>query len=433
MIQKPTDVGAARLGRFHVIGLNYRTCSDPIRERLYVADEEIHRLLQSLGQGGFRDAVALSTCDRVEILGNHDATGDPIYAVSHALSETTGLDPLRIQPLLYNHVSTDALKHLFRVAASLDSIVIGEPQILGQVRASYRKAQDLGMVGRDLAQLFQAAYTTAKRVRSETAVAQGAVSLIAVALQIARSIHGDLSHCSATILGADEMALMIADSMRGAGLANLVIADRNARRATRVAHDLAANSVDFERRGEFLAQSDIVLCATGSGQYILTEELMQSVLKARRRRPVFVIDLAVPSDVEPAIERLDAVFIYNLDDLERLALEGKSGREVAIADAEAIVQTQVEHFLGDLSAREAGPLIREMRDAAESARERILSERPGADAAEATKLLASRLLHRPTETIRRLAAEQGLDQRTERLVRQLLVPDNGPEGDESES
>ncbi|MBM86545.1 MAG: glutamyl-tRNA reductase [Rhodospirillaceae bacterium] len=429
MTQKPADSVASRLGRFHIIGLNHRTCPDPIREQLFVADEEIGSFLHKLGQEGFRCAVALSTCNRVEILGFHNAPGDPLSAASRALSEAAGLDPLLVQPLLYSHVGTDAVKHLFRVAASLDSIVIGEPQVLGQVRASHRKARDLGMVGRDLDQVFQAAYTTAKRVRSETAIAQGAVSLVAVALQIARSIHGDLSNCAAAILGADDIALLIADNLRGAGLANLTIADRNARRATRAAQDLCAKPVDFERRGEFLAESDIVLCASGSGQYVLTEELMQSALKARRRRPIFVIDIAVPSDVEPAIERLDAIFLYNLDDLERLALEGKSGRKVAIADAEAIVQAQVENFLGDLSEREAGPLIREMREAAELVREHVLTERPGADAMEATKLLVGRLLHRPTETIRRLAAEQRLDPHTERLIRQLLMPDDGPAGD----
>jgi len=428
----PADT-AHRLADFHVIGLNHRSSPDSLRETLFVADEESAGFLDALRGDGFSEAIALSTCDRVEVLGHHPDAQAGIQAVARALCAPANADPSLLSPHLYHHTGAAALEHLYRVASSLDSMIIGEPQVLGQVRASHRQAHALGMVGPVLERLMQGAYETAKRVRSETSIAQGPVSLVAAALQIARIIHGDLSNCAATVLGADDMALMIADSFRQAGLNALTISDRSAKRATGAARDLKAHVGEFERRGEHLAHADIVVCATGSGQHVVTDELMRAILRARRQRPVFVIDLATPSDVEPAVERLDAVFVYNLDDLERLALEGKSGREAAIADAEAIVREQAGRFLGDLAARDAGPLVRAFRETVEAERRKVLRERPGADAEEATRLLVNRLAHHPSEALRRLAAEQGLDPRTEALIRTILVPDGADEGESGES
>ena len=436
----------AQLGQFHVIGLNHRTCPDALREAVFVADEELPEFLQSLRQAGFDEAVVLSTCDRIEVQaffpqsGLHQSGDRLIHfreTVASALTAPTGILPEPVPPAqvlsaLYHHQGFAALKHLFRVAASLDSRIVGEPQVLGQVRASHRLGTDQGMVAANLDRLLQASYVAAKRVRGETTIAEGPVSLIAVALRVARSIHGDLSRCQLAVLGADELALMLGARFKEAGVASIVIGDRNPRRATAAARDLVAHTADFDTRGQALAQADIVISATGDGRHAITEAMVRSAVRARRHKPIFIIDLAVPGDVDPAVERIDEAFLYDLDDLERLALEGKTGRSGAIADAEVIIEQELARFLGDLAARDAGPLIREMRDAVEAERRRILRKKPAASAEEATRLLVNRLLHGPSETLRGLAAEEGLDPRTETLIRALLVPINDGEGESGE-
>jgi glutamyl-tRNA reductase len=433
MTTDDSAVVPARLRNFHVVGLNHRTCPDPIREAVFVADEELPGFLEILRDAGFTEAMALSTCDRVEVQAFHDGHGDLPGIIAKALTADTELAPEPVRALLYQYSGTPALRHLFKVAASLDSQVVGEPHVLGQVRASHRLAAGAGMVGGTLERLLQAAYIAAKRVRAETAIAEGPVSLAAAALQVARDIHGPLSGCRAAIFGTDEMALLLAHHLRDAGLGDLVVIDRNARRAAAAAHDLAAHVGDHETRGVALADADIAITANGDGHYTMTEDMVRAAIRARRRRPIFIVDLGIPRDVDPAVERIDEAFLYDLDDLERLALEGKSGRSAAITDAEAIIDQEVARFLGELAARDAGPLIRDLRDAIEAERQRVLREAPNADGAEATRLLTNRLLHRPSAALRRLAAEDGLDPRTESVVRALLVPDNGAEGESGES
>ncbi|MDA1310092.1 MAG: glutamyl-tRNA reductase, partial [Proteobacteria bacterium] len=339
---------AARLGQFHVIGLNHRTCPDALREAVFVADEELPGFLQILRQAGFDEAMVLSTCDRIEVQAFFPTSGfaqsglrksgdrliDFRETVASALTAPTGVLPEPIAPeqvlsALYHHQGLAALKHLFRVAASLDSQIVGEPQVLGQVRASHRIAADQSMVAANLDRLLQASYIAAKRVRGETTIAEGPVSLIAAALRVARRIHGDLARCQLAVLGADELALMLGARFKEAGVAGIVIGDRNPRRATAAARDLVAHTVDFDTRGQAMAQADIVISATGDGRHAITEEMVRSAVRARRRKPIFIIDLAVPGDVEPAVERIDEAFLYDLDDLERLALEGKAGRSAA--------------------------------------------------------------------------------------------------------
>jgi glutamyl-tRNA reductase len=446
MTAEGADDIAARLGRFHVIGLNHRTCPDALREAVFVADEELPGVLQSLRQAGFDEAVVLSTCDRIEVQAffpqsGHQMSADRLIVlretVASALTAPTGILPEPVLPaqvlaVLYHHQGLAAMKHLFRVTASLDSQIVGEPQILGQVRASHRIAAGQGMVAANLDRLLQASYVAAKRVRGETTIAEGPVSLMAVALRVARSIHGDLSRCQLAVLGADELALMLGARFKEAGVASIVIGDRNPRRAMAAARDLMGHTANFDTRGETLAQADIVISATGDGRHAITEEMVRSAVRVRRHKPIFIIDLAVPGDVDPAVERVHEAFLYDLDDLERLALEGKTGRSAAVSDAEAIIEQELVRFLSDFAARDAGSLIREIRRAVEAERRRVLREKPAANAEEATRLLVNRLLHRPSEALRGLAAEEGLDPRTEVLIRTLLVPKNDEKGESGE-
>ncbi len=422
------------LDDFHVIGLDHRTCPDPIREALFVADEELPGFLETLRQAGFREAMVMSTCDRVEVRAIHDGEsgGDPSAKVAEALAAPTALAAGRITPALYHHTGIAALTHLFRVSASLESQVVGEPQVLGQVRASHRMAASAGMIASRLDPLLHASYATARRVRSQTSIAEGPTSLAAAAIRVARSIHGDLAACRLAILGVDDIALMLGARFKEAGLADIVIADRSPRRAEAAARDLAAHVGEISTRGKALAASEIVLCATGDGRYSIDEDMVRSALRARRRKPVFILDLAIPADVDPAVERIDDAFLYDLEDLERLAAEGRSGRGAAIADAERIVEQDVAAFLGGIAARDAAPLIIELREAIERERQAVLRERPSASADEATRLLARRILHRPSEALRELASGAKLDPETEALVRALLLPPDPSEGDTGE-
>jgi glutamyl-tRNA reductase len=420
------------LAGLHVIGLDHRTCPDPIREAVFVADAELPEFLETLRQVGFSEAMVMSTCDRVEIRAIHDGTDDVAAKVAEALTTPTPIEARQIVSALYHHTGVAALTHIFRVSAALESQVIGEPQVLGQVRASHRLATSLGMAGASLEPVLRASYTAAKRVRSETAIAEGPTSLVAAAIRVARSIHGALSGCHLAMLGVDDIALMMGAQFQENGLEYITISDRVPRRAERAARDLSAHIADFETRSKTLAQADILLCANGDGRYAVDAEMLQSALRARRRKPIFIIDLAVPADVDPAVERLDDAFLYDLNDLENLAVEGKSGRQAAITEAERIINEEISSYLGGLAGRDADSLIVELREAVERERLNLLREKPFANVEEATRLLASRLLHRPSEALRALASEDKLDTTTETLIRALLVPDDQNKGETGE-
>lgn len=423
---------AAPLDGLHVIGLDHRTCPDPIREAIFVADEELPAFLNALKQAGFSEAMVMSTCDRVEVRAFHNDAEDVPALIAEALTAPTPLEAGQIASSSYHLTGVVALTHVFRVSAALESQVIGEPQVLGQVRASHRLATANGMAGSRLEAVLRASYSAAKRVRSETAIAEGPTSLVAAAIRVARSIHGNLSACRLAIVGVDDIALMMGAQFKENGLGHIIIADRAPRRAEMAARDLSAHIADFDIRSKTLAEADIVLCANGDGRYAIDAEMLQSALRARRRRPIFLVDLAVPADVDPAVERLDDAFLYDLNDLENLASEGKASRQAAIAQAERIIDEQVSAFLGGLAGRSADPLIVELRDAVERERLAVLREKPSAGAEEATRLLASRLLHRSSEALRVLASENKLDTTTEALIRALLAPGGRNRGDTGE-
>lgn len=434
MSSTPPEAGASSLDGLHVIGLDHRTCPDPIREAIFVADEELPDFLAALRQAGFAEAMVMSTCDRIEVRAIHhaDMGGDPGMKIAEALTAPTPLEPGQITPSLYRLTGIDALSHIFRVSAALESQVIGEPQVLGQVRASHRLATSHAMAGARLDPVLRASYTAAKRVRSETAIAQGPTSLVAAAVRVARGIHGDLSGCRLALLGVDDIALMLAGQFKEAGLDHILIADKTARRAEAAARDLSAHVTEFETRSKALAEADIVLCATGDGRYSIDADMVTSALRARRRKPIFLVDLAVPADVDPAVDRLNDAFLYDLGDLENLAVEGQSGRLAAITDAERIITEEVNAFLGKLAARDASPLIVELREAIERERQAVLRDKPSASAEEATRLLASRLLHRPSEALREMASGDKLDPRVEALARALLLPGEQNKGETGE-
>lgn len=300
-----------------------------------------------------------------------------------------------------------ALEHIFAVAASLESLVIGEPQVLGQVKASHRIAVDADMMGAELDRIMQAAFAAAKRVRSETMIGQSAVSIAAAAVQVARDVHGDLDTAAALIIGGGEMGDLVAAKLMDAGLTRLTVADTVSRRAEAMARRFSCHVVPFAPLAPALADADIVLSAVGRGSHVISADMVREALHQRRQRPIFLVDAAIPGDIDPAVDRLDEAFLYGLNDLERIATEGRGKREAAAEMAWDIVHQEVARFRQGASARDAVPTLVAIRGHFEDVRSQVLVDNPGADATEATRLLINRLLHGPSQALRDLADEAG--------------------------
>jgi glutamyl-tRNA reductase len=400
------------LHRFAVVGVNHRTCPDAIREQLFVADEELPVVLRSLRVFGVEEAMPLSTCDRVEVAGVFPNPEEARSVIAKILCAPVGLDPALLEPLLYRHVGGDAVAHLFRVAASLDSQVIGEPQILGQMRAGHRLARSLKSSGPLIDATMSAAFEAARQVRRETRIAEGPVSIAAAALAVAKDVHGALDSTKALLLGAGELGLILAEQLRDGHGTPVTVIDRIDRRAQATAKSLEAHFRPFAELSSALTEADIVIAAVGEGRALLSAEMIESALQKRRYRPIFLVDLSVPPDIDPAINRIDEAFLFDLEDLERTATEGKNARRAEADRARELVAAAVARFLSEQSGRTAAPAIVRIRQHLEAMRTALHEEQPNLTAEEATRLLLKRILHAPSEHLRRLAATETLDDRT---------------------
>lgn len=407
-----------------VVGVNHRTGSLSLRDRLFVEDEAVPGFLDRLRESGIDQAVILSTCDRVEVIAASRDAGQDAAVIGEAFARHGDVASGELGQALLTCAGTDAVRHLFRVAASLDSVVVGEPQVLGQVKACHRLARDRGMVADDLERLMQSAYTAAKRVRTETAVGERPVSIAAVAVGIAREVHGQLEAAHALLLGTGDMGEVIAEELRRAGLRMLSVCDFG-RPSQDMTERLDARAVDETDLQGALASADIVITAVGGRRTVLSADMVRLALKARRSLPQFIVDASLPRDVESAIDRLDDAFLYDLADLERLAMEGQASRSFEAEAAERIVTTEVEAFLKGQGGRQAGHALGALHQHAAALRESVLLE-AGNDAEKATHLLLQRLLHDPSERLRAKAhAGEDIEQ-IERLVRDLFgITDDG--------
>lgn len=362
-------------------------------------------MLERLRAVGVTQAVWLSTCDRVEVQAVHPRPHEAALAIAAVMAERVGMAAAEFTDQLYIRTGPEAIRHLFAVACSLDSQIIGEPHILGQLKAAHRGAATQGLTGPELEAVLQAAYAAAKRVRSETPIAEGATSLAAAAIQVARDLHGDLRRCAALLIGLGDMGTLVLDGLREAGLPRLTVAAPVDRRAEAASRRLSGHFAPWADLDAALAGADIVVTATGLGRYILSTAMVEVALKRRRRRPIFVVDAAIPSDVDPAVAGMDGAFVYDLADLERVALQGRVGREAATQAAWSIVEEAVAAFARDRAERAAVPAVAALRAHFERERRRLLADHSGLDAGSATRLLVNRLLHHPSEALRELAAD----------------------------
>ncbi|MDO8605271.1 MAG: glutamyl-tRNA reductase [Phaeospirillum sp.] len=394
--------------RLVMIGANHKSASLSLRDALFVDDLAAPGFLEGLKRSGLAEALILSTCDRVEVW---TVDADPTHAArlaAEALAARAGLEASVLASHLYTLSGAEAVSHGFTVTASLDSLVIGEPHVSGQVKAAHRLSREAAAMGGELDAYVQAAFAVAKRVRTETAIGEGPVSIAAAAVQIARDLHGDLGRCRALLVGTGEMGELVAESLLAAGLGDLSVTAPRGSRAEALAKALNCHVLPFEEMRDGLANADVVLTCMGSRNVAVSAEAVAAALKKRRRRPIFLVDAGIPGDVETAVNRVEGAFLYDLGDLEKVALKGRATREAAARAARAIVADEAAAFSRGRAARVAVPAIVALRTRFEAAREAVLAE-AGTDAAEATRLLVNRLLHAPSEAMKAIAAKGAAD------------------------
>lgn len=412
-----------------LVGVSHRTAPVELRERLDFHARGIDAALRSLQtRDGVREAVILSTCNRAELYAAGDDTSQTRAELVRFLSQFHGMDDEELFPHLYQVVDLDVARHLFRVAAGLDSLVVGEPQILGQVKESHGLGTTAQTVGPVLNRLFHASFSAGKRVRTETALGAGAVSVSFAAVALARKIFGELAGRSVLVIGAGDMGKLTARHLKSQGVQRVTIVSRTMSHAARAAEAIGgASAAPWKDLDTLLAASDIVITATGAAVPVLTKAHVEGIMRPRRNRPLFVIDIAVPRDVEPAAGEIEQVFLYNVDDLQATVRENLARRTTEVERAEAIVTQEVEKFSGWFRARGAIPTVVALRQRFESIRraelERLdfkLSALPAdarARVEEVTRLLIEKLLLGPTEQLKSLDDADTLSMYAEALTR----------------
>jgi len=413
------------------LGLNHTTAPVSVRERVSFPGEGLHEALADMRERLQRlvpEGAILSTCNRTEI---YCATLEPVHAqpaLTDWLSTRQGLATNELSSHLYVLPDGDAVRHAFRVAAGLDSMVIGEPQILGQMKDAVPAAHDAGALGTHLHQLFQRSFAVAKEVRSTTEIGAHSVSMAAAAVRLARRIFEDLRQANVLFVGAGEMIELCATHFAAQHPKHIVIANRTLDRGEKLAQRFNASTIRLAELPESLKKFDIVVSCTASTLPIIGLGMVERATRARRRKPIFMVDLAVPRDIEPEVARLDDVFLYTVDDLGKQVQAGVENRRAAVAQAEAIIETRVDSFMQWLSARQAVPLIRQLHargDAIKTAEldraRRMLAKGDDADTVlEAlAHALTSKFLHGPTTLLQRGGEER------DHLARLLdhLLPD----------
>ena len=387
------------------LGINHRTAPLEVREQLAFHAEELRRALSDLmSSGHVHEAAILSTCNRTELYCQADT---PQVAIDW-LADYRRVPAHTIEPYLYAHPDRDAVRHAFRVASGLDSMVLGEPQILGQMKEAVRIARESGALGTTLNKLFQSSFAVAKDVRSTTAIGANIVSMAAASVRLAERIFESVAEQRVLFIGAGEMIELCATHFAARNPKQIVIANRTIDRGRALADRFGASAIRLEDVAERLPEFDIVVSCTASQLPIIGLGLVERAIKARRHRPMFMVDLAVPRDVEVEVGGLDDVFLYTVDDLAQVVEAGVESRNSAVVDAEAIVATRVESFLHWLQTRETVPVIRSLRDSVERMRRHEMGhalkplakgEDPAAVLDQISQRLTNKFLHAPTQAL----------------------------------
>ena len=421
---------------FIVIGVNHQTAPVEVREQFAIPEARLPEATKTLATyPGIEEAMIVSTCNRVELLarttnGNADVQG--------FMRQFYGFDPEPYRSYLYEHHERDAVRHVFRVASSLDSMIVGEPQILGQVKEAYATARAVGAVNSQLDALLTRAFAVAKRVRNETAVATSAVSVASVAVDLAKKIFGNLQGKSVYLVGAGKMCELSARHLVAHGAKQIYVANRTFERAVALAKKFNGQAVPFEQLYETVPNADIVISSTGAPHTIFGREHGEKFLNRRKNRPMFFIDIAVPRDIDPEMNKLDGIFVYDIDDLQQVVSSHIADRRTEADRAEAIVQLEVDKFQSRLQTLDVVPTIVSLQEHLETVRQaeidrvrgRLGTMTPEQElAVEAlTRGIINKIMHTPITTLKTAARESNEATTVIDLVRKLFGLRGGKPG-----
>ena len=399
---------------FQLIGVNHRTAPLEVRERLAFSEKRLPEALERLsGFPGVDEGMIVSTCNRVELLARCKNGGADLRRF---LGEYFSLEPRDFDKHLYEYKDADAIRHMFRVTASLDSMVVGEPQILGQVKEAYAVARAVGTVNAQLDALVTRAFAVAKKVRTETAVASSAVSVASVAVELAKKIFGDLKGRSVYLVGAGKMCELAARHLVAHGAGTIFVANRTHERAQALAGKFKGQAIRWDELHETADRADIVLTSTGAPVSIFKREHVERFMARRKNRPMFFIDIAVPRDVDPAVNEIDGVFVYDIDDLQQVVASHISDRTREARKAEEIVAAEVDRFLAQLRTADVVPTIVSLQEHLETIRQAEIDRVRGrlgeltteqelaVDAM--TKGIINKIMHTPITALKSAAREQ---------------------------
>lgn len=401
-----------------LIGINHKTAPIEVRERIAISREDLPEATRALAAvPGVTECMIVSTCNRVEILAAVDSSNanSPSDGLTNFLHRHFGLDPALLAPHLYEHQDKEAVRHLFRVAASLDSMVVGEPQILGQVKEAFAVARASGTVAGQLEHLLQSTFAAAKKVRAETEIGSNSVSIASVAVELARKIFGSLQGRTVFLVGAGKMSELAARHLVQQGAGSILVTNRTLERARRMAENFQGQVIPFDQLYEAASQADIVISSTGAPHPIFRREHGQAFMHRRRNRPMFFIDIAVPRDVDPEMGKLEGIFVYDIDDLQQVAAAHMAERSREATDAETLIAGEVERFHQRLLTVNVAPAIVALQRQAEEIRQAELRRsqaRLGSLSAEQvaavealTRGLVNKFLHPPMQALKQAARE----------------------------
>jgi len=409
----------------HILGLNHTTAPVEIREQVIYSGDDIARALAELVQlQGIDEAVILSTCNRTEFYLDSDDGG--VTALASWLKGDQSLSK-DAEAALFTLNNEEAIRHLFRVACGLDSMVLGEPQILGQLKDAFRQAEQSAAVGSQLSRLFQHTFSVAKKVRTDTEIGSSPVSVAYAAVNLANQFFAGFSKHTALLIGAGMTIELVARHLSSKGIGRMFVANRDFDRAQEIASQFDGFALPLSEIEGTLPEADILISSTSSTEPIVTTEQMQSAIRARKRRPIFAVDIAVPRDLEAGIGELDDVYLYTIDDLDKVIVEGQSNREAAAVDADRILIEETQRYLSIERSKEVAPIITALRDHGDALRHEVLEQArrrlaKGADQDEVlefvTASLLKKFLHQPSVRLRE-AGEQS-DQAFIDAIRELF-------------
>ena len=408
-----------------ILGLNHNTAPVEIREQVVFAGQEIGRAVsRARALAGVEEAVLLSTCNRTEFYVV--ASDDGGRALTDWLHDERNLDP-SFGESFFELEGDDAIRHIFRVACGLDSMVLGEPQILGQLKEAYRDAQAAGTVGPNLTRLMQHSFSVAKKVRTDTEIGASPVSVAYAAVTLAEQFFAGFSQHTAVLVGAGVTVELLAKHLNRKGIGRMFVANRDIERARELADRFGGYALPLSELEGTLPEADILISSTASPEPIIGVDHMKAAIRARKRQPIFAVDIAVPRDIEAGVAALDDVYLYTVDDLEKVVLEGQGNREAAALDANRILDDEIARYLAIERSKEVAPVITQLRSYGETLREQVLEQArrrlaQGADRDEvleyATAALMKKLLHNPSVRLRE--AGESSDEQTIAIARALF-------------